>query len=435
MKSLFFGGVHPVDRKELSANVEVKTAEVPKQIIIPMSQHIGNPCKPLVAVGDTVKKGQKIGDGTGLCVPVHASVSGKVTAIEPRRHPNGSEVLSVVIENDFKDTEDTSMTAYEDYSKLSNDEIINIIREAGIVGMGGATFATNIKAAASMEKVKTLIANACECEPYITSDDMLLRMHADRVLEGMRIICQVLNPERVVLAIEENKKEAIEVLKKELASEKRIELMVLPTRYPQGAEKQLVQAVTGSEIPGGELPKSVGAAVFNVATFAYTYGAVCLGRPVTRRIVTISGEAVKNPGNYWLRIGTDFEYAVARAGGLKENAWKIIAGGPMMGVAQVDLSACTIKGTNCILCLSEEQNGEAKEENNCIRCGACVKACPMNLQPLYLYAYGKKSKTEDLKRLNITDCIECGCCSYTCPAKLHLVETIRKGKAYVKEGM
>ena len=435
MKRLFFGGVHLADKKDLSANVEVKHAKEPKQVTIPMSQHIGAPCEPLVNVGDTVKKGQKIGDGKGLCVPVHASVSGKVVAIEKRRHPNGQDILSVVIENDFKDTEDTSMTAYEDYSKLSDDEIIDIIREAGIVGMGGATFATNIKAATSMEKVKTLIANACECEPYITSDDMLLRMHSDRVLEGIRIICQVLNPERVVLAIEENKKAAIEVLKKELANDKKIELMVLPTRYPQGAEKQLVQAVTGSEIRGGELPKSVGAAVFNVATFAYTYGAVCLGRPVTRRIVTVSGEAVKNPGNYWLRIGTTFEEAVAQAGGLKENAWKIIAGGPMMGVAQEDLSACTIKGTNCILCLSGEQNGEAKEENPCIRCGACVQACPMNLQPLYLHAYGKKNCTEDLKRLNVTDCIECGCCSYTCPAKLHLVETIREGKVRVKEEM
>ena len=433
MKSLFFGGVHPADKKELSAKAELKTVKEPKQVTIPMSQHIGNPCEPLVAVGDIVKKGQKIGDGKGLCVPVHASVSGKVTAIEKRRHPNGQEVLSVIIENDYKDTEDTFMTAYEDYSKLSNDEIIDIIREAGIVGMGGATFATNVKAATSMEKVKTLIANACECEPYITSDDMLLRLYPERVLEGMRIICQVLNPERVVLAIEENKKEAIERLKKELAKDKKIELMVLPTRYPQGAEKQLVQVVTGSEIPGGELPKFVGAAVFNVATFAYTYGAVCLGRPVTRRIVTVSGEAVKNPGNYWMRIGTSFEYAVEQAGGLKENVWKVIAGGPMMGVAQEDLSACTIKGTNCILCLSEEQNGEAKEENPCIRCGACAKVCPMNLQPLYLYAYGKKNKTEDLKRLNVTDCIECGCCSYTCPAKLHLVETIRKGKVRVKE--
>ena len=378
MKRLFFGGVHPADKKELSAGVELQNTKEPKYVTIPMSQHIGAPCEPLVAVGDTVKKGQKIGDGQGLCVPVHASVSGKVVAIENRSHVSGREVLCVVIENDYKDTEDNSMTAYEDYSKLSDDQIIEIIREAGIVGMGGATFATNVKAATSMEKVKTLIANACECEPYITSDDMLLRMYPERVLEGMRIICQVLDPERVVLAIEENKKEAIEALKKALVNDKKIELVVLPTRYPQGAEKQLVQAVTGKEIPGGELPKSVGAAVFNVATFAYTYGAVCLGRPVTRRIVTISGEAVKKPGNYWFRIGTGFEYAVEQAGGLKDNVWKVIAGGPMMGVAQADLSACTIKGTNCILCLSEEQNGEAKEENSCIRCGACMKVCPMN---------------------------------------------------------
>ena len=435
MKRLFFGGVHPADKKELSASVELKMTKEPRQVTIPMSQHIGVPCEPLVAVGDIVKKGQKVGDGKGLCVPVHASVSGKVVAIEKRRHINGEDVLCVVIENDYKDTEDTSMTAYEDYSNLSDDQIIEIIREAGIVGMGGATFATNVKAATSMEKVKVLIANACECEPYITSDDMLLRMFPERVLEGMRIICQVLNPERVVLAIEENKKEAIAALKKELANEKKIELMVLPTRYPQGAEKQLVQAVTGNEIPGGELPRSVGAAVFNVATFAYTYGAVCNGRPVTRRMVTISGEAVNNPGNYWFRIGTSFEYAIEQAGGLKDNVWKVIAGGPMMGTAQEDLSACTIKGTNSILCLSEEQNGEAKEENNCIRCGACVKVCPMNLQPLYLYAYGKKQNVDELKRLNVTDCIECGCCSYTCPSKLHLVETIREGKVRVKEEM
>ena len=435
MKRLFFGGVHPADKKELSAHAELKTAKEPKQVVIPMSQHIGAPCKPLVAVGDQVKKGQKIGDGEGLCVPVHASVSGKVVAIEERPHPNGSNVLSVVIENDFKENEDNTMVAYEDYSKLSNEEIIEIIREAGIVGLGGATFATNIKAATSMEKVKTLIANACECEPYITSDDMLLRYHPDRVLEGMRIICQVLNPERAVLAIEENKKEAIEIMKKELSGDKKIELLVLPTRYPQGAEKQLVQAVTGREIPAGELPKAVGAAVFNVATFAYTYGAVCLGRPVTRRIVTVSGEGVNNPGNYWMKIGTSFEEAIENAGGLKDNLWKVIAGGPMMGLAQKDLSASTIKGTSSILCLTEEQNGEAKEENPCIRCGACVKACPMNLQPLYLYAYGNKGLAQELKRLNVTDCIECGCCSYICPSKLHLVEAIRKGKVNVKEEM
>ena len=434
MKSLFFGGIHPADRKELSTFAELQPVNAPKQVTIPMSQHIGNHCTPMVAVGDYVKKGQKIGDGEGLCVPVHTSVSGKVVAIEPRRHPNGREVLSVVIENDFQDVVDTTMVPHEDYSTLSDDEIIDIIREAGIVGMGGATFATNIKAASSMEKVDTLIANACECEPYITADDLLLRTYPQQVLEGMRIICQVLNPERVVLAVEANKKRAIEVLKKELADEKRIELLVLPTRYPQGAEKQLVQTVTGREIAPGQLPASVGAAVFNVATFAYTFRAVCKGRPVTERIVTVSGEAVNNPGNFTTRIGTSFADMVETAGGLKEDAWKVIAGGPMMGLAQEDLTASTVKGTNCILCLSNAQNGEAKEDVTCIRCGECLKVCPMNLQPLYMYAYEKKENVDALNRLNIMDCIECGCCSYACPGKLPLVERFRNGKRLVREG-
>ena len=434
MKSLFFGGIHPADRKELSAFAELKPVNAPKQVTIPMSQHIGNHCTPLVAVGDYVKKGQKIGDGEGLCVPVHASVSGKVTAIEPRRHPSGREVLSVVIENDFLDVLDTTMVAHEDYSTLSDDEIIEIIREAGIVGMGGATFATNIKAASSMEKVNTLIANACECEPYITSDDMLLRTYPEQVLEGMRIICQVLNPERVVLAVEANKKNAIEVLKKELADEKRIELLVLPTRYPQGAEKQLVQTVTGKEIAPGQLPASVGAAVFNVATFAYTFRAVCKGRPVTERIVTVSGEAINNPGNFTTRIGTSFEDMIETAGGLKEDTWKVIVGGPMMGFAQEDLTASTVKGTNSILCLTNAQNGEAKGDVTCIRCGECLKVCPMNLQPLYMYVYEKKQDIDALNRLNVMDCIECGCCSYACPGKLPLVERFRNGKKLVREG-
>ena len=434
MKSLFFGGIHPADRKELSAFAELKPVNTPKQVTIPMSQHIGNPCTPLVKVGDYVKKGQKVGDGEGLCVPVHATVSGTVAAVEERRHPSGREVLSVVIENDFLDVLDTTMTANEDYSKLSDDEIISIIREAGIVGMGGATFATNIKAASSMEKVNTLIANACECEPYITSDDMLLRTYPEQVLEGMRIICQVLNPERVVLAVEANKKKAIEVLKKELADEKKIELLVLPTRYPQGAEKQLVQTVTGKEIAPGQLPASVGAAVFNVATFAYTYRAVCKGRPVTERIVTVSGEAINNPGNFTTRIGTSFEDLVEAAGGLKEDTWKVIVGGPMMGFAQADLSASTVKGTNSILCLTNAQNGEAKEDVTCIRCGECLNVCPMNLQPLYMYAYEKKQDVDGLNRLNVMDCIECGCCSYACPGKLPLVERFRNGKKLVREG-
>lgn len=434
MKRLFFGGIHPADRKELSASAKLQPVNQPKQVTIPMSQHIGNPCSPLVKVGDYVKKGQKIGDGEGLCVPVHASVSGTVTAVVPKRHPNGKDILSVVIENDFQDTMDDTLKAYEDYSKLSDDEIIEIIREAGIVGMGGATFATNIKAASSMEKVTTLIANACECEPYITADDMLLRTYPEQVLEGIRIICQVLNPERVVLAVEANKKQAIEVLKKELEGETAIELLVLPARYPQGAEKQLVQTVTGKEIPPGQLPASVGAAVFNVATYAFTYRAVCKGRAVTERIVTVSGEAVNNPGNFTTRIGTGFEDLIAMAGGFKEDPWKVIAGGPMMGFAQEDLSASTVKGTNSILCLTQAQNGEAAGDVTCIRCGECLKVCPMNLQPLYLYAYEKKEDVAALNRLHVLDCIECGCCSYACPGKLPLVERFRNGKRLVKEG-
>ena len=432
MKHLFYGGVHPADKKELSAGVELQRLEKPKQVIIPMSQHIGKPCTPLVAVGDLVKKGQKIGDGEGLCVPVHASVSGKVVAIEPRRHPKGDMVLSVIIENDFQNTLDDSMAAYEDYSSLNEDQIIGIIREAGIVGMGGATFSTSIKSAVEAN-IDTLIANACECEPYITADDMMLRTNPEQVIEGMKIIAQVVNPQRMVLAIEDNKKEAIKVLKELLANEEKIELRVLPTRYPQGAERQLVQAITGREIVPGQLPPSVGCVVFNVATYEATYRAVCLGKPVTGRIVTVTGEAVKNPGNFMVPMGMPMEELITAAGGLTEDVWKVINGGPMMGLAQPDLAAPVIKGTNAVLCLSNAQNGES-EDQTCIRCGKCLSVCPTRLQPLYMYAYTKKNDLEGLKRLRVTDCIECGSCAYECPGKLPLVEQFRIGKRLVREG-
>lgn len=433
MKYLFFGGVHPADKKELSAKSQLKILESPKQVIIPMSQHIGKECKPLVSVGDVVKKGQKIGDADGLCVPVHASVSGKVLAIESRRHPNGKEILSVVIENDFCDTVDTILNSYTDYKTLGNTEIITIIREAGIVGMGGAAFATNIKAAVEM-KIDTLIANVCECEPYITADDLLIRANPKQVIEGMKIIAQVVKPAKMVLAVEDNKKEAIEVLKKQLEKEENIELCILPTRYPQGAEKQLVLAVTRREIPSGQLPSSVGCVVFNAATYAATYKAVCLGQPVIERIVTVTGEAVKEPANFVVPIGTIMQDVIDAAGGLTENVWKVINGGPMMGVAQLDLKAPVIKGTNAVLCLSNAENKEA-EYQTCIRCGKCLEVCPMHLQPLYLYCYGKKGDRKAMERLNIMDCMECGCCAYECPGKISLVEVFRKGKQLVKEGM
>lgn len=432
MKRLLLGGIHPDERKELSLGNTLKMEPRPGQVVISMSQHIGVPCSPLVKPGDMVKKGQKVGDGEGLCVPVHASVSGKVTAVEPRPHPGGRDIMAVVIENDFKDTLDDTMVPHPDYTKLENEEIIDIIREAGIVGMGGATFSTNVKVLSSVEKTNTLIANACECEPYITADDTLLRMNPDQVLEGMKIIRHVLKPERTVLAIEDNKKEAIEILKCKLENEKGIELCVLPTRYPQGAEKQLIQAVTGREVGSGQLPSSVGCAVFNVSTFAAVYKAICLGLPVTERIVTVTGEGVRNPGNYEVRIGTSYEELVKDSGGLSDDVWKVISGGPMMGVAQKDLQTPIIKGTNAVLCLSQAQNGES-ETQVCIRCGKCLTVCPMRLQPLYMYCYEKTKDVKALEQLHIMDCIECGCCAYECPGKLGLVETFRNAKQLVKE--
>ena len=432
MKKLFFGGIHPKYKKEMSTHITDFVKIRPKTVVIPMQQHIGAPCTPLVAVGDRVLVGQKIGDGEGLCVPVHASVSGTVVAVEPRPHVSGRAVNSVVIENDGKDEAITA--AERKVQDLTNDEILHCIREAGIVGMGGAAFPGNVKALSAMGKVDTLIANGCECEPYITADDSLLRTEPEHVLAGMAILGRVLQPGRIVLAVEDNKKEAIEKVMDHLADfpETPIELVVLPTRYPQGAEKQLIQAVTKREVKPGQLPVSVGCAVFNVSTYAAIYRAVCLGLPLTRRIVTVSGEAIAQPQNFIVPIGTTFHDLIELAGGLHDKTERVISGGPMMGVAQGDLSVPVVKATNSVLCLLKDENGAA-ENPVCLRCGKCVTVCPMRLQPLYMYRYQNAQRVEELKRLNILDCMECGCCSFTCPGKLPLVESFRKGKQMVRE--
>ena len=426
MKHLFFGGIHPQYSKEMSTKTDVFRTITPKQVVIPLQQHIGAPCSPLVKVGDRVLRGQKIGDGEGLCVPVHASVSGTVTAIERRPHPSLGTSMSIVIDNDFKD-ETVTMTP-----ATSDDEILHAIREAGIVGMGGAAFPGNVKALTSLGKIDTLIANACECEPYITADDSLLRTDAAHVLEGMIILRGLLKPQRVVLAVEDNKAAAIAKVRTMQNDFPDVEVVVLPTRYPQGAEKQLVQAVTGREIAPGNLPVSVGCAVFNVSTFAAIYRAVRLGEPLTQRIVTISGEAIAEPQNFIVRIGTTFHDLIEAAGGLNDRTERVISGGPMMGMAQSDLSVPVIKATNSILCLLKDKNGAA-DNPVCLRCGKCVAVCPMRLQPLYLYRFVNAGRLDELNRLHLMDCMECGSCAFTCPGKLPLVERFRKGKKMLKE--
>ena len=431
MNKLFFGGIHPKYNKEMSTGVTDFRVVLPKQVVIPMVQHIGAPCTPLVKVGDRVLRGQKIGDGQGLCVPVHASVSGTVAAIEERPHPSGRMILSVVIDNDFRDEAVPAVIPEEDIAVMDIDTILHTIREAGIVGMGGAAFPGNIKALSAMGHVDTLIANACECEPYITADDSLLRTDPEHVLQGMQIMRRVLDPERAVLAVEDNKAEAIKKLQTLMPGYPGIELRVLPTRYPQGAEKQLIQSVTGREVAPGQLPVSVGCAVFNVSTYAAIYRAVCLGIPLTQRIVTVSGETVNHPQNFIVRIGTPFHDLIAEAGGLRDETERVISGGPMMGFAQSDLSVPVVKATNSILCLPHDLNGAA-ENPVCLRCGKCVCVCPMRLQPLYMYRYAKCENVAELERLNLLDCMECGSCAFTCPGKLPLVESFRKGKALVR---
>ena len=434
MKKLFFGGIHPKYNKEMSTGITFFKSITPKQVVIPMQQHIGTPCTPLVAVGDKVLRGQKIGDGEGLCVPVHASISGTVVAVEPRPHTSGRMVMAVVIENDFRDAAIEVERCEDPMTMMTDDQILNKIREAGLVGMGGAAFPGSVKALSAMGHIEYLIANACECEPYITADDGLLRTSPEQVLKGMQLLARVLKPDNVVLAVEDNKQEAIMSLRSLVKKYPGIELRILPTRYPQGSEKQLIQAVANRQVPSGKLPVSVGCAVFNVATFAAIFRATYWGVPLTQRIVTITGETVNMPQNFQVRIGTSFHDLIAEAGGLTDETERVVSGGPMMGFAQSDLSVPVIKATNAILCLPRDVNGVA-ENPVCLRCGKCVGVCLMGLQPLYMYRYVNCGNLQQLRRLHLLDCMECGCCAFKCPGKLPLVEQFRKGKGLLRAAM
>ena len=428
----FFGGVHPKENKMYACDVPVQDFPEPDILVIPMSQHIGAPCKPLVKKGDPVTVGQKIGDNQGLCVPVHASVSGKVKAVEMRPHTSGTMVMSVVIENDHQQTlcPDILPRSAEDVAKLTPEELMNIIREAGIVGMGGATFPTHVKLSSGIGKVDTMIVNASECEPYIVSDDRLCREYPGETLAGIQILMKILGLSAATIAMEDNKPDAAKALRRAIDPRSGITVLQLPTKYPQGAEKQLVHAVTGRQIPSGALPAAVGCAVFNAATCKAVYDAVYLGMPLIRRIVTVSGDIVMEPHNLMVPIGTSFN-DLLEAVGHSENPYKVLSGGPMMGAAQYDLSVPTIKGVNAITVLGASNRYEVAD-CRCLRCGKCIDACPMKLMPVLMYKSIQANDVQEMKDNNIMDCIECGSCAYTCPASVPLVLAFRAGKHRIR---
>ena len=427
MKQLFRGGIHPDGHKDMSRGGAPVVVPAPETVVIPLCQHIGSVCKPLVAVGDSVLMGQKIGDGDGRSSPVHSTVSGKVTAIEEHEVPGGGKVPSVVIKNDFKDTK-AEMKGAANWESLDAKAIADIVRECGIVGMGGAAFPTNSKIASTAGKTKDVLINACECEPYITSDDTIMCQDPAAVIGGARLLARVLRAEKSIIAVEDNKPEAVEALKAEAGDDPLIEIRVLPTRYPQGAKKQLILAVTGKEVA----PGARSGALFNVTTTANVYRAVTQGQPLLEKIVTVTGDGANEPKNMLVRIGTSFADVVKAAGGIKEETHKVIAGGPMMGKAVGNLNVPVVKGTNAILCFTKLS--EASSDPVCIRCGKCVDVCPMQLQPLYLYRYARAEDKEMLNEYYLNDCMECGCCSFVCPGKLPLTETFVQAKHMLKGG-
>ena len=429
----FFGGIHPKENKWYAEEQGVQVFPEPDILVVPMQQHIGAPCQPLVKKNDTVTMGQKIGDNQGLCVPVHAPVSGKVKAVEMRPHTSGTMMMSVVIENDHQDTlcPDIQPRTAEEVEKLSAEELMGIIREAGIVGMGGATFPTHVKLSSGLGKVDTIIVNVSECEPYIVADDRLCQEYPAEMISGLQIIMKILGLDKAHIAMENNKPAAAKALQWEIDPASGIVLDILPAKYPQGAEKQLIKAVTGREVPSGGLPAAVGCAVFNAATCKAIHDSVYEGMPLIRRIVTVSGDIVMEPKNLMVPIGTSFN-DLLEAVGHSENPYKVLSGGPMMGASQYDLSVPVIKGSNAVTILGQK-NKYAVEHPSCIRCGKCIEVCPMQLMPVLMFKALHNGDPEEMKSVNMMDCIECGCCAYTCPASIPLVLGFKSGKHIIRE--
>ena len=424
----YYGGVHPNERKEFTEHLPLKQFPDPEEVVIPLSMHAGAPANPVVQVGDTVKVGQKIGEAAGfISAPVHSSVSGTVTAIEEHGHATRGTCLSVVIKSDGKNTLDESVKPRKPLEELTPDEIVEIVKEAGIVGMGGAGFPTSVKLKPA-KPVDTILLNGCECEPLLTADHRVLLEYADDVIYGLKAIMKAVDAERGMIVIEDNKHDAIELMKEKTAAFDNMDVVVARTKYPQGAEKMLIKRVTGRKVPSGGLPADVGCIVSNISTTKAISDAIQKGMPLVERVVTVTGEHVKNPGNFVVKIGTNtgdlLDYCGAETGG----DVTVKAGGPMMGFVLSDVNVPIMKGSNGIIAVDTDHT----VEQPCIKCGRCMDVCPMELSPLYFAKYADEENWQGMKEKNVMDCVECRCCEYICSSKIPLVTKIKAGKAAVR---
>lgn len=423
----FKGGIHPFEGKDLSKALPIETIMPRKELVYPMSQHIGAPSQPIVAVGERVLVGQKLAEANGfVSVPISSSVSGTVKAIELRMTVSGSPSLSVVVENDESYEPIPSLGQKRDYKALSKEEIRAIIKEAGIVGMGGAGFPTHVKLTPKDENaIDYVIVNGAECEPYLTSDYRIMLEEPEKVVVGLKVILRLFDHAKGLISIEDNKPDCIAKLEELVKDEPRIKVKVLKTKYPQGAERQLIFASTGRKINSSMLPADAGCIVNNIDTVAAVYMAVCESTPLIRRIVTVTGDAIQNPRNFNVKTGTCYRDLIEPAGGFKEEPVKIISGGPMMGTALFTLDVPVTKTSSALLCFTKDEVAE-QEPTACIRCGRCVEACPSKLIPQKMLEYAEHFDDEGFQRLYGMECYECGSCTYVCPAKRRLTQAFKQ---------
>ncbi|MGV4092415.1 electron transport complex subunit RsxC [Citrobacter freundii] len=428
----FDGGIHPPEMKTQSNGTPLRQVPLAPRFVIPLKQHIGAEGELCVNVGDTVLRGQALTRGRGKMLPVHAPTSGTVVAIAPHStaHPSALAELSVIIDADGEDRW-IERDGWTDYRSRNREELIERIHQFGVAGLGGAGFPTGVKLQGGGDKIETLIINAAECEPYITADDRLMQDCAAQVVEGIRILAHILQPRDILLGIEDNKPQAISMLRAVLADSHDISLRVIPTKYPSGGAKQLTQILTGKQVPHGGRSSDIGVLMQNVGTAYAIKRAVIDGEPITERVVTLTGEAVSRPGNVWARLGTPVRHLLNDAGFCPSADQMVIMGGPLMGFTLPWLDVPVVKITNCLLAPSASEMGETPEEKGCIRCSACADACPADLLPQQLYWFSKGQQHDKATAHNIADCIECGACAWVCPSNIPLVQYFRQEKAEI----